>query len=102
MTIHRTFLLLAAAALCACARQLPSDTQAYVKGVQTSAAYHTGFTQGCETADLDKDTQKQRRDADAFNKDSDYRLGWLAGTENCHDTVFTPSDGNPNKDHLAF
>ena len=38
MTIHRTFLLLiAAAALAACARQLPTDTQAYVKGVQESA-----------------------------------------------------------------
>ncbi len=100
--IHRTFLLLGAAALAACARQLPADTAAYVKGVQESASYHTGFTQGCETADLDHDTQKQRRNADSFQNDPEYRLGWVAGTENCHDTVFTPSTGNPNHTHPPF
>jgi len=102
MTILRSLVLLsAAAALCACARQLPSDTQAYVKGVQSSASYHAGFTQGCETADLDHDTQKMRRNQDSFDNDPEYRLGWVAGTENCHDTVFTPSTGDPNKGHAG-
>jgi len=102
MTILRTLVLIgAAAALSACARQLPSDTQAYVKGVQSSAAYHDGFTQGCETADLNHDMQKQRRNEDRFQNDPEYRLGWVAGTDNCHDTVFTPSTGDPNKGHAG-
>jgi hypothetical protein len=103
MTILRPLALFAAAAaLAACARQLPADTQAYVKGVQASAAYHTGFTDGCATADLNHDMQKQRRNEDSFQNDPEYRLGWVAGTENCHDTVFTPSTGNPNHTHPIF
>jgi hypothetical protein len=88
-------ILIAAAALCACARQLPSDTQAYVKGVQSSAAYHDGYVDGCETADYSHDRQKFRRDEARFQNDPEYRLGWTAGSDNCHDTVFTPSTGRP-------
>ncbi len=103
MTILRTHILAGAAlALGACARELPKDTAAYVKGVQSSAAYHDGFKQGCETADYNHDLQKQRRDEDKFRNDPEYRLGWVAGTENCHDTVFTPSTGNPNHTHPPF
>lgn len=102
MTILRTLVLIAAgAALAACARDIPSDTQAYVKGVQESAAYHEGYTDGCETADLDHDTQKQRRNEAKFQNDPEYRLGWVAATDNCHDTVFTPSSGDPNKGHAG-
>jgi len=88
-------ILFAAAALAACARQLPSDTQAYVKGVQSSPAYHDGYVDGCETADYSHDRQKFRRDEARFQNDPEYRLGWTAASENCHDTVFTPSTGRP-------
>jgi hypothetical protein len=100
--IGRLALIGAAVALAGCARNLPKDTQAYVKGVQASAAYHDGFTDGCETADLNHDMQKQRRDEDKFSNDPEYRLGWVAGSDNCHDTVFTPSTGNPNHTHPPF
>ncbi len=102
MTIARSLVFIAAAAaVAACARALPKDSVAYVKAVQSSAAYHDGFKQGCETADYNHDLQKQRRDKDRFENDPDYRLGWVAGTENCHDTVFTPSTGDPNKGHAG-
>lgn len=100
--LFRTLVLIAGAiALAGCARDLPEDTQAYVKSVQMSAAYHDGYKQGCETADYSHDRQKSQRDENRFDNDPDYRLGWTAGADNCHDTVFTPSNGDPNKGHAG-
>ena len=94
--MRNALLLIAAVSLCACARDLPSDTRSYVKGVQTSAAYHEGYVDGCETADYSHDRQKMRRDEDKFQNDPEYRLGWTAASDDCHDTVFTPSTGRPS------
>lgn len=93
----RTMIVLigAAAALSACARDLPADSQAYVKSVEQSPAYHDGYVAGCETADLSHDRQKIHRDEARYQNDPDYRLGWTAAADNCHDTVFTPSTGRP-------
>ena len=81
--------------LAGCARALPDDTRAYVKGVQESAAYHTGYSDGCETANLAQKHAEIHRDQIAFENDPEYRLGWTAATDDCHDTVFTPSTGRP-------
>jgi hypothetical protein len=51
--------------------------------------------EGCETADYAHDRQKMRRDEDKYQNDPEYRLGWTAATDDCHDTVFTPSTGRP-------
>ena len=65
------------------------------KACRKAPAYHDGYVDGCETADYSHDRQKFRRDEARFQNDPDYRLGWVAGTENCRDTVFTPSTGRP-------
>jgi hypothetical protein len=96
MGIMRTVIVFSGAVTAAaCARELPKDTAAYVKSVQSSPAYHQGYVDGCETADYSHDRQKFRRDEARFQNDPEYRLGWTAGSENCHDTVFTPSTGRP-------
>jgi len=79
----------------ACARDVPKDTAAYVKSVETSPSFHDGYVAGCDTADLAHERQKIHRDEARFENDPDYRLGWTQGSENCHDTVFTPSTGRP-------
>ncbi len=97
MGIMRTVIVLSGAVtvVSACARDLPKDSVAYVKAVQSSPSYHDGYVDGCQTADYSHDRQKMRRDEDRFQNDPNYRLGWTAGSENCHDTVFTPSTGRP-------
>ncbi|HEV2561108.1 MAG TPA: hypothetical protein VGT78_03115 [Rhizomicrobium sp.] len=95
MKLRTPILLCAAIALAGCARPLPSDTASYVHGVQRSASYHQGYVEGCETADYSHDRQKMRRDENKFENDPEYRLGWTAATDDCHDTVFTPSTGRP-------
>jgi len=88
-----------AAMLAGCVSGRAKDTKAYVQSVQRSPAYHMGYTDGCEVANYSYQRQKRARDTDTFNKDSDYREGWLAGTTNCKDTVFLVNTGKPN-DHL--
>lgn len=97
MGIMRTMIVFTGAVtvVSACARDVPSDTKAYVQSVMSSPSYHDGYVDGCETADLTHERQKMRRDEARFQNDPNYRLGWTAGSEHCHDTVFTPSTGRP-------
>ncbi|HEV2561109.1 MAG TPA: hypothetical protein VGT78_03120 [Rhizomicrobium sp.] len=81
----RRAILLAAIALAGCARAVPDDTRAYVKGVEESAAYHTGYSDGCQTANLAQKHAEMHRDNAAFENDAEYRLGWADGSEKCKD-----------------
>lgn len=83
----RLAIALAVLMLAGCARAVPDDTRAYVKGVQESASYHTGYSDGCETANLAHEHATMHRDQIAFENDAEYRLGWVDGSEKCKDVT---------------
>ncbi len=96
---HVMLVVSASIMLAGCVSGRAKDTKAYVQSVQRSPAYHMGYSDGCVVANYSYQRQKQTRDANTFNSDSDYREGWMAGTLNCKDTVLIVNTGKPN-DHL--
>lgn len=98
----RVIVLVLAAALCGCASH-PSDTQGFRQAELNSPRYQVGYNDGCEGANLNYAQSKMAggRNDELFRSDAAYREGWMAGRENCRDTVFTVGSGKPN-DHLMF
>lgn len=94
-TFYPAFFLCTAFVLVCCARQVPTDMQAYEQSTKESPSYHKGYADGCEAANLSHDHDKIKRDNAAFQDDTEYRLGWVDGKAKCDDTVFTPSTGHP-------
>ena len=100
MLVTRVMLLVAAGAMLAgCVSGRAKDTQAYRQSVMHSQPYRMGYNDGCQVANYNWARQQQARDKNTFDKDSDYREGWLAGTLNCKDTVMIINTGKPN-DHI--
>jgi len=100
MLVTRVMLLVAAGAMLAgCVSGRAKDTQAYRQSVMHSQPYRMGYNDGCQVANYNWARQQQGRDKNTFDKDSDYREGWLAGTLNCKDTVMIINTGKPN-DHI--
>lgn len=85
--------------LIACASQRSKDTTAYRESVRNSDSYHFGFLDGCQVANYNWARQKQARRFDLFRNDTDYREGFLTGTQNCKDTVLIINTGKP-LDHV--
>lgn len=100
MSVTRAVLL---ASLClmlaGCVTGRAKDTEAYRQSVMHSNAYRMGYNDGCQVANYTWARQKQGHDKESFENDSDYREGFLTGTQNCKDTVFMVNTGKPN-DHL--
>jgi hypothetical protein len=100
MSLIRAMLLAGSClALAGCVAGRAKDGEAYRQSVMTSAAYHSGYADGCQVANYTWARQQQGRDRKTFEKDSDYREGFLTGTQNCKDTVFMVNTGKPNN-HL--
>ncbi len=100
MLVTRVMLMVAAGAMLAgCVSGRAKDTQAYRQSVMHSQPYRMGYNDGCQVANYNWARQQQARDKNTFDKDSDYREGWLAGTLNCKDTVMIINTGKPN-DHM--
>jgi len=100
-TIHRVSLAVFCAALCGCAAPYAKDTQAYRQSVMNSPAYHAGYSDGCSVANYNWSRQKLGINKASFEKDADYRQGFLVGAQNCKDSVLTTNTGKPN-DHLML
>ena len=87
-------------ALAGCTTGSNKDTsKAYRESVLHSTGYRMGYNDGCQVANYTWQRQQSGRDKETFDKDSDYREGWLQGTQNCKDVVFMVNTGKPN-DHL--
>ena len=85
--------------LAGCVAGRAKDTSAYRESVMHSNAYRMGYNDGCQVANYTWQRQQSGRDKDTFDKEPDYREGWLQGTQNCKDVVFMVITGKPN-DHL--
>ena len=85
--------------LAGCVAGRAKDTAAYRESVMHSNTYRMGYNDGCQVANYTWQRQQSGRDKAAFDKEADYREGWLQGTQNCKDVVFMVNTGKPN-DHL--
>lgn len=100
MSLMRIAVVLGVAiALPGCAAGRAKDTAAYRQAVLHSPVYSMGYNDGCSVANYNWQRQQSARNVASYDKESDYREGWLAGTINCKDVVFMVSSGKPN-DHL--
>lgn len=66
----------AAAALAGCAGQQPPAQNINLSGY--SAAFRQGYADGCDGA-----RSARRRDAQRYEKDADYMMGWNDGSNAC-------------------
>ncbi len=100
MSLMRIAIVLGVAiALSGCVSGRAKDTTAYRQAVLHSPIYSMGYNDGCSVANYNWQRQQSARDRETFEKDSDYREGWLAATTNCKDVVCMVNTGKPN-DHL--
>ncbi len=102
MSYRPVVLVFAGIVLCGCA-SAPADVRGQRQAELSSPRYQVGYNDGCEGANQNYAQSKMAggRNQQLFEVDAAYREGWLAGRENCRDTVFTVSSGKPN-DHLMF
>ncbi|HVZ68476.1 MAG TPA: hypothetical protein VG891_03375 [Rhizomicrobium sp.] len=100
MSVTRAIVLVGVSlAVAGCVAGRAKDTAAYRESVMHSNSYRVGYNDGCQVANYTWARQQQGRNRETFEKDSDYREGFLTGTQNCKDTVFMVNTGKPN-DHL--
>lgn len=65
-----------AAALAGCASQQPPARNINLSGY--SASFRQGYADGCDSA-----RAARRRDAQRYDKDADYMMGWNDGNSAC-------------------
>lgn len=96
---RRILVAVACIAFSGCASPYAQDGLTTKRTAMNSAAFSSGYSDGCMVANYSWSRQRQGYNKDSLGKDSNYHQGFMMGAQNCKDTVLMVNTGKPN-DHV--